>query len=53
MGFTVPLILTQYYVFHSAQWARALNLHFLGAFAITELLKRDVVRVFLMMEMYV
>jgi len=53
MLFTVRLMLTQYYMLYSGQWASLLNLIFkvmfpnltFSAFAKTELLNRDVVQV--------
>jgi len=60
MLFTVRLMLTQYYMLYSGQWASLLNLIFkvmfpnltFSAFAKTELLNRDVVQVNLWMEIY-
>jgi len=45
MGFTVHLMLTQYYMFYSVQCASLQTLIF-SALTITELLKHDVVLVF-------
>ena len=58
--FTVHLMLTQYYMLYSGQWASLLNLIFKVMFpnptfttlAITELLNRDVAQGNLWMEIY-
>jgi hypothetical protein len=60
MGFTVHLMLTQYYMLCSGQWASLQTLIFkvmfrnstFSTFAKTELLKHDVLQVNLWMEVY-